>query len=358
MAATFASSKRSGIRTFVSSNNRGSGLLQQNKNCAFAFDIDGVLLRGSKVIPEGPKALKLLNQYKIPWILLTNSGGKKEKERVEELSEKFGDGVEISEGQFLQSHTPFKNLTNKYNRVLVSGGDADNCRYVAESYGFKDVVMSTDIVRQLGKDIWPYHRFQPDEIDAWSRPNVDLTKPFDAILIFNEPRDMGTDIQIILDLLLSKNGQLGTRKPNSEMTGIPSIPIHFSHNDLIWSTDYPVPRFGEGAFRAMVESLYFECTNHKLQNSIIGKPSRYTYDYADNLLKEWSSGDSDDLTVYMVGDNPASDIIGANNYGWKSMLVRTGVYRDEDKPNLITTPDHITDNVLDAVNLVIEKHNK
>jgi ribonucleotide monophosphatase NagD (HAD superfamily) len=29
----------------------------------------------------------------------------------------------------------------------------------------------------------------------------------------------------------------------------------------------------------------------------------------------------------MIGDNPAGDIIGANEFGWKSILVRTGVYK-------------------------------
>ena len=28
----------------------------------------------------------------------------------------------------------------------------------------------------------------------------------------------------------------------------------------------------------------------------------------------------------MLGDNPAGDIIGANEFGWKSILVRTGVF--------------------------------
>ena len=33
--------------------------------------------------------------------------------------------------------------------------------------------------------------------------------------------------------------------------------------------------------------------------------------------------------IYMIGDNPKSDIRGANNAGWKSILVRTGVFKGE-----------------------------
>jgi FMN phosphatase YigB (HAD superfamily) len=34
--------------------------------------------------------------------------------------------------------------------------------------------------------------------------------------------------------------------------------------------------------------------------------------------------------VYAVGDNIASDIAGANHRGWRSILVRTGVFKDDN----------------------------
>lgn len=48
---------------------------------AYAFDIDGVLIRGGKVIPEAIEAMKMLNgenEYgiKVPYIFVTNGGGK------------------------------------------------------------------------------------------------------------------------------------------------------------------------------------------------------------------------------------------------------------------------------------------
>ena len=33
---------------------------------------------------------------------------------------------------------------------------------------------------------------------------------------------------------------------------------------------------------------------------------------------------------YMIGDNPKSDIEGANAKGWTSILVRTGVFKADD----------------------------
>lgn len=59
---------------------------------AFAFDIDGVLIRGGRPIPEAIEAMKLLNgenEYgiKVPYIFVTNGGGKTEAERCVQLSQ-------------------------------------------------------------------------------------------------------------------------------------------------------------------------------------------------------------------------------------------------------------------------------
>ena len=62
---------------------------------AFAFDIDGVLMLGSHAIPAGARALKRLQENKIPYILLTNGGGKWELDRVAELSDRLGVNVPL-----------------------------------------------------------------------------------------------------------------------------------------------------------------------------------------------------------------------------------------------------------------------
>jgi ribonucleotide monophosphatase NagD (HAD superfamily) len=69
---------------------------------------------------------------------LTNGGGKHESVRVQELSKKLG--VPITEENFVQSHTPFKQIAEgsetveglKDKTILVTGGDGDKCRKVAE----------------------------------------------------------------------------------------------------------------------------------------------------------------------------------------------------------------------------------
>ena len=53
----------------------------------------------------------------------------------------------------------------------------------------------------------------------------------------------------------------------------------------------------------------------------------------------------------MIGDNIDTDIIGAYNYGWKSVLVQTGVsLHGTDKC------DHSCRNLLGAVEWAIQSH--
>lgn len=109
---------------------------------AFAFDIDGVLIRGGRPIPEAIEAMKMLNgqnEYgiQVPYIFVTNGGGKTEAERCLQLSQQME--IEVSPGQFICGHTPMREMAEKYNTVLVVGGEGEKCRIVAEGYGFKDV---------------------------------------------------------------------------------------------------------------------------------------------------------------------------------------------------------------------------
>lgn len=312
---------------------------------AFAFDIDGVLLRGRKAIPQAKAALLLLQSHQVPFILMTNGGGMTEAKRTKMVADEIG--VAIHESQLVQSHTPIKGMPfDKLERVLVVGGHGDSARECAESYGFKDVVLPVDLV-SLKPLILPHHAISPHNLQAWLRDISSLIKrPFLAVMVFNDPRDMNTDMQIIQDVLNSEGGVIGTVR--RQRSGEPTVPIIFSNNDFVWANDYPVPRFGQGMLRMCVERVYYELNQQGLKLTILGKPFKVQYDYALKVLA--SLGVKGDQNVYMVGDNPASDILGANSYGWRLMLVRTGVFRDEDAEYAEALPsDGIHDNVLEAV---------
>ncbi|KAF1983871.1 putative HAD superfamily hydrolase [Aulographum hederae CBS 113979] len=319
---------------------------------AFAFDIDGVLVRSSDPLPRAHETLSYLQRNHIPFILLTNGGGKTEAERIEELSHKLG--VELDTSMFVQSHTPFA-LMDEYKdkTVLVVGGDGDKCRHVAESYGYKNVVTPGDIL-VAHPEIWPFAQQFLPYYKPITRPlpsSISATHPtsslkIDAIFVYNDPRDWGLDATIILDLLLSSHGILGTtslrnnddslRKRGFQQDNQPTL--FYSNPDLWWAAKYHLPRLGQGGFREALEGLWRAVTDGaELKKTVIGKPHQLTYEFAERRLREHRQhlfgGEEGELTrVFMVGDNPESDIRGANEYKspwnsrWTSCLVRTGVY--------------------------------
>ena len=63
------------------------------------------------------------------------------------------------------------------------------------------------------------------------------------------------------------------------------------------------------------------------------------------------------LIYYGIGDNPKSDIRGANNAGdhWKSILVRTGVFRGKDN-DAEDPADIVLNDVLEAARYILGSH--
>ncbi|UNI15640.1 hypothetical protein JDV02_002153 [Purpureocillium takamizusanense] len=328
----------------------------------FAFDIDGVLVRGGKAIPEAIQAMRVLNGENefglhIPHIFLTNGGGKTEEERCGDLSRQLLQ--DIKPGQFICGHTPMREMANKYKTVLVVGGEGEKCRHVAEGYGFKDVVTPGDIIK-ADSATTPFRKLT-DEEHANSRDRNFDDVVIDAVFVFADSRDWAGDIQIMLDLAMSKGGRLGTRSETMDE----GPPFYFSHNDVVWSAAHEHVRLGMGALRRMFEVTFKDLTGGKgkLHTHAFGKPQVPTFEFAYRLMSQWRNTEHGlerpPQTVYFVGDTPESDIRGTNAVNekaendWYSILVKTGVYQDGTEPAY--KPRVTVDNVLDAVNHGIQR---
>ncbi|KAF2757631.1 HAD superfamily hydrolase-like protein [Pseudovirgaria hyperparasitica] len=321
---------------------------------AFAFDIDGVLIRGGEPIPEAVEAMKALNgdnEYgiKVPYIFVTNGGGKTEQERCIQLSKQLE--LEVSPGQFICGHTPMREMAERYNTVLVVGGEGEKCREVAEGYGFKDVVTPGDIIKD-NADTTPFRMLNSSEIENSRARNFGECE-IEAIFVFADSRDWACDQQIILDLLMSKNGRLGTRSETFDE----GPPVYFSHNDVVWSTSHDLTRIGMGALKVSLEAMFKAVTGKEIKTTAFGKPQIGTFQFATRLLQQWRKDthgiNAPPETVYFVGDTPESDIRGTNLFNeqaentWYSILVKTGVYQPGTTPKF--TPKATVDNVLEAV---------
>ena len=247
-----------------------------------------------------------------------------------------------------------KEMAARYHTVLVVGGEGEKCRHVAESYGFRDVVTPGDIIKD-NQHTTPFRKLTPLETEN-SRARNFAEHEIEAIFVFADSREWAGDQQIILDLLMSKHGRLGTRSETFDE----GPPIYFSHNDIVWSTSHDLTRLGMGALRASIEALYKAMTGKTLFSTAFGKPQIGTFQFATRLLQQWRKDthgiDKPPETVYFVGDTPESDIRGTNEYNasglsencdWYSILVRTGVFQAGSKPGY--QPKATVDNVLDAV---------
>lgn len=257
-------------------------------------------------------------------------------------------------------------------------------------YGFKNVIIPADILAAK-PDIYPFNPLLESVHKNTARP---LPAPIyegkestdgllnylkiDAILIFNDPRDWSLDIQIIMDLLLSYRGYLGSYSTINGKEGLPNNGfqqdfqpfLYFSNGDLTWATSHHQPRFGQGAFKAALQGVWYKMTTATdLYSKTFGKPQREVFEYAEEALNSRrleAAVAMDDVKrfkrlqrVYMVGDSTRSDIAGANEFesehgtDWKSILVFTGisVKKEYDPPlgGKGTAPYALADDVREAV---------
>jgi len=97
------------------------------KPIAFAFDIDGVLKQGPVVLPEAIRTIQMLEgnnpwNQKVPYLFITNSGGKDEKVRAKDLSKDFQ--TSVSSKQVVQAHTIMRSLVDRFSDkpILMIGG--------------------------------------------------------------------------------------------------------------------------------------------------------------------------------------------------------------------------------------------
>ncbi|KAI5450076.1 hypothetical protein NCC49_003703 [Naganishia albida] len=339
---------------------------------AFAFDIDGVLKQGPNVLPQAKRALDILagnNKWKtpIPYVLITNGGGVPDEERRQRLSAELGH--ELTANQLIQSHTPLKNVASQYadKDVLVLGGRRDECRRVAQSYGINRAWIAQDVIAWK-RNIWPKTDLAQSDYE-YIIPNDFSKTHISAIIVAHDSHDWGRDITLICELLGSQDGVFGTRRQGKEemdsmvkgrdTAGRPegenSMPLIFSNPDLEWQSDYPLPRFGQGAFRLATEQIYKATTGLDLQYIQYGKPHAITYDLAQSMIMKHlhEIGRGGELagsakpSVYMIG--------GANRHGWNSVLLRTGVYRTGEPKH---KPTAIVDDVELAVKFAIANETK
>ncbi|HSP73691.1 MAG TPA: TIGR01458 family HAD-type hydrolase [Gaiellaceae bacterium] len=108
--------------------------------------------------------------------------------------------------------------------------------------------------------------------------------------------------------------------------------LYCLHKNRWWQTA-DGPRLDAGAF---VAGLEFAA---EVEATVLGKPSPEYFAAACEAL------DADPELTWMVGDDVEGDIAGAQRYGLRTILVRTGKFRPDDVERAGVRPDAIVNSV-------------
>ncbi|XP_059540395.1 haloacid dehalogenase-like hydrolase domain-containing 5 isoform X10 [Myotis daubentonii] len=253
--------------------------LQSQPTFGFLLDIDGVLVRGHRVIPAALKAFhRLVNaqgKLRVPVVFVTNAGNILQHDKAQELSALLG--FQVEPDQVILSHSPMKLFSQYHGKRMIVSGQGPLVEN-AQVLGFKNVV-TVDELRMAFPVL--------DMVDLQRRPKTTPLPRNDfpaieGVLLLGEPVRWETSLQLIMDVLLS-NGNPGTGLATAPY---PHLPVLASNMDLLWMAEAKMPRFGHGTFLLCLETIYRKVTGKELRyKGLMGKPSILTYQYAEELIR-------------------------------------------------------------------------
>lgn len=318
---------------------RNGNIMEESKNLnkpAFVFDIDGVFLKGDSLIPRSKEAFQLVKTRNVPYIFLTNSTGCNisKANLLSKLIE-----MDITPNEVIMAQSPVADLfhpeTGIYRNkrcLIVSSNNGQGEKEFAKMVGCNNFTTCDEINSQFPNLDWMDRRKWPANVDTSARLSDDQFQLIECILLLGEPVNWERNVQITLDVIL------GQGHPNKRVDSYPlvknEIPIIAANLDLCWKASANMPRFGNGAFLLILETFYQKITGNTLTyEKLFGKPSHHTYEFCLKKLRELYPN-QEISTIIGIGDNPQSDIAGANNikskdnkHKWLSVLVETGVYK-------------------------------
>lgn len=323
-------------------------------------DIDGVLIKDGQPIPFARQAVESWQKnHRARLLFVTNSSGVREHDKAiktnEQLQFSDGCGFEILKEQMIVAQTPMKMLLNtaswplcssvssKFSplnpkdRILFVARDEDAMeRLLIHDYGFENVVRFSKFASEHAY-LLPYTHSKHENFLACQE--TEHEEPIRAIFVLDYPMCWDDTLQVLVDLLLS-DGRVG------HLVDEQVVQLYIANPDFVYAGNYKLPRFTQGAFRDCLSMLYSKMTRdgRPLQYVEFGKPFKSTYQFAKQYLRTYHGRchtahdgnkheeEHECRTIYAIGDNPHSDICGANASGdeFFSILVRTGVFKGEN----------------------------
>jgi HAD superfamily hydrolase (TIGR01456 family) len=257
--------------------------------------MDGVLTRGKGTLDGTRETLEFLAKARMPFVLLSNSGGVTEAEKARVLSAQLGVNVEAD--QIVQGHTPMRLLGEgagplRNTQIIDNGvprqrfGPNDHTLIigprsavaVAESYGFWQPLHVRDVQARRA-ELVPLKDWSGDATfwgaeapsNSSSLPPGAAPRIVAVCVMAPNGVDAFNDLQIVLDAILAlPAGQIGSAAVSQRQ----ELPVYFAGDDLLYMGEARTPRLGLGAIREMWTSVVESVTGRPLHAIMYGKPPR------------------------------------------------------------------------------------
>ena len=279
-------------------------IIVMRKIPAILSDIDGVLLRGKSCIPRSDRAAKFIrkplrelnpklfgnSEHQIPFLAVTNGGGKLEFERANDLNRALNlQGHEkLSGNNVIMNFSPLRPIFKDFlDKVILISGVGDIERIVVDCGVHKFVTISEYCA--LYPSLVPIsQRSIKTRAEILERVKQRLKisnheffeDPFkvDAIFFINDPIVWEESIQVTLDLLTTPDGRIADKLPKEAPDT--HIPIFAVNNDFLYSDSFRLPRLAFGPFTESLRHIYRLLHKKDLHINLFGKPEKSTFAYA------------------------------------------------------------------------------
>lgn len=292
----------------------------------------------------------------------------------------------ILASQVIMASSPMRELAQEHanDRILVVADSPAFVRKIASHYGFNNIVAVEDYVA-AHHVLYPAKKHEASPQKPWEEE-----EPIKAVFLLETPGlfpfvptledhrlthcltadDWGLSLQVCLDVLRS-DGVPGIDHASDSQV----VKLYSGNPDLDYGAVHSLPRITLGAFRRCLETLFHDTTGRHLHAEFFGKPypkivSRICflfvgfflgflkylccqYHYAERELQKYTTAPIQ--RYYAIGDNPRSDVRGANQAGkeWYSILVRSGCFKGPGN-DPVDPARFVCDTVKEAVQHIFE----
>ncbi|XP_050412526.1 haloacid dehalogenase-like hydrolase domain-containing 5 isoform X2 [Patella vulgata] len=202
------------------------------------FDVDGVLARGSTPLDPAVRAIERLKDcdgnLRVPIAYVTNATNRSH-DKAAQISKWFN--MPVSPENVIHAPTPAKLLREYHDRhVLVIG--QEHRTEIAEDLGFSNVCT----IEEVAKAYPLLDMVDHDNRVAIAKGHYTENPNFprvEAVLMIGEPQRWESNLQILIDLLLTEGKP--TTAP-SDVHKVPQLPIIACNMDLQFMAEACMPR--------------------------------------------------------------------------------------------------------------------